>query len=183
MVTMVLLWKPIQLPSIIFLSPTAKLLSRTQKIAYGLMSKFCNKDKSDPYLQKGDRVALIYPSHDPAAFAAAFFACLFANLVPVPIEAPISNQEPGAQALGFLLGSCGVSVALTSEAGYKALPKDPSDNKVVRLKGWPKLVWYTTDSSPRPPKDWVPPVRQSPNSTAYIEVTSKDCFYPEFPIP
>ena len=157
----------------LFLIPSAKLLSRTQKIAYGLMAKFCNKDKSDPYLQKGNRVALIYPSHDPAAFAAAFFACLFANLVPVPIEAPISNQEPGAQQLGFLLGSCGVTLALTSEAGYKALPKDPSDNKVVRLKGWPKLTWFTTDSSPRPPKDWVPPVRQSPNSTAYIEVSNQ----------
>ena len=50
------------------------------------------KEKGDVILKKGDRVALIYPSQDPGAFAAAFFACLFANLVPVPVEAPISNM-------------------------------------------------------------------------------------------
>ncbi|KAL5259725.1 hypothetical protein ACHWQZ_G009983 [Mnemiopsis leidyi] len=147
----------------------AKLLSRTQKIAYGLMSKYMMKEKGDVILKKGDRVALIYPSQDPGAFAAAFFACLFANLVPVPVEAPISNMEPGAQQLGFLLGSCGVQLALTSEMGYKALPKDPSDHKVVQLKGWPKLTWYQTDSCPKPPKEWIPPSRQSPHSTAYVE--------------
>ena len=54
--------------------------------------------------------------------------------------------------------------------GYKALPKDPSDHKVVQLKGWPKLAWYQTDSCPKPPKEWIPPSRQSPHSTAYIEV-------------
>lgn len=74
----------------------AKLLSRTQKIAYGLMSKYMMKEKGDVILKKGDRVALIYPSQDPGAFAAAFFACLFANLVPVPVEAPISNMVRGA---------------------------------------------------------------------------------------
>ena len=56
------------------------------------MSKFMLKEKGDVILKKGDRVALIYPSQDPGAFSASFFACLFANLVPVPIEAPISNQ-------------------------------------------------------------------------------------------
>ena len=59
---------------------------------------------------------------------------------------------------------------MTSETGYKALPKDPSDHKVVQLKGWPKLVWYQTDNCPKPPKEWIPPSRQSPHSTAYIEV-------------
>ena len=54
--------------------------------------------------------------------------------------------------------------------GYKALPKDPSDHKVVQLKGWPKLTWYQTDSCPKPPKEWIPPSRQSPHSTAYVEV-------------
>ena len=56
------------------------------------MSKYMMKEKGDVILKKGDRVALIYPSQDPGAFAAALFACLFANLVPVPVEAPISNM-------------------------------------------------------------------------------------------
>ena len=56
------------------------------------MSKYMMKEKGDVILKKGDRVALIYPSQEPGAFAAAFFACLFANLVPVPVEAPMSNM-------------------------------------------------------------------------------------------
>ena len=60
------------------------------------MSKYMMKEKGDVILKKGDRVARIYPSQDPGAFAAAFFACLFANLVPVPVEAPISNMVRGA---------------------------------------------------------------------------------------
>lgn len=32
-------------------------------------------------------------------------------------------QDAGSQQIGFLLGSCGVSYALTSEACYKGLPK------------------------------------------------------------
>ena len=60
------------------------------------------KKGGDLLLKKGDRVALIYPSQDPAAFAAAFFGCLFANLIPVPVEAPISNQVSALTKTCFL---------------------------------------------------------------------------------
>lgn len=33
------------------------------------------------------------------------------------------SQDAGSQQIGFLLGSCGVSYALTSEACFKGLPK------------------------------------------------------------
>lgn len=43
-------------------------------------------------------------------------------------------QYPGCQQIGFLLGSCGVSWALTSEACLKSLPKDDTGH-VTTFKG------------------------------------------------
>lgn len=71
--------------------------------------------------------------------------------------------------IGFLLGSCGVSVALTSEACFKGIPKT-SAGDVVSFKGWPKLTWFITDHLPKPPKDWQMPPRHSDDTAAYIEV-------------
>lgn len=74
--------------------------------------------------------------------------------------------------IGFLLGSCGVSVALTSEACFKGIPKT-SAGEVVSFKGWPKLTWFITDHLPKPPKDWQTPPRHSDDTAAYIEVRPK----------
>lgn len=74
--------------------------------------------------------------------------------------------------IGFLLGSCGVSVALTSEACFKGIPKT-SAGEVVSFKGWPKLTWFITDHLPKPPKDWQTPPRHSDDTAAYIEVRSE----------
>lgn len=38
--------------------------------------------------------------------------------------------------IGFLLGSLGISVALTSDLTMKQLPKDESKDHVVHFKGW-----------------------------------------------
>ena len=43
-------------------------------------------------------------------------------------------QDPGGQQVGFLLGSLGVSVALTSEATAKALPKEEGKDHIVHFK-------------------------------------------------
>ena len=43
-------------------------------------------------------------------------------------------QDVSGQAIGFLLGSLGVSVALTSDACYKGLPKTPAGD-VVSFRG------------------------------------------------
>ena len=67
-------------------------------------------------------------------------------------------QDAGSQQIGFLLGSCSVAVALTSEICYKGLPKSTT-GEVVSFKGWPKLYWFLTEHLPKPPKDWMPPPR------------------------
>ncbi|XP_067892105.1 disco-interacting protein 2 homolog A-like [Heterodontus francisci] len=151
-----------------------KLWTRSLKLAYTLLNKLSNKN--DPLLRPGDRVALVYPNNDPVAFIVAFYGCLLAELVPVPIEVPLTRKDAGSQQIGFLLGSCGVSVALTCDACHKGLPKSQTGD-VVQFKGWPRLGWFVTDVKhlSKPPKDWHPMIRDASNNIAYIEYkTSKE---------
>ncbi|KAJ8974242.1 hypothetical protein NQ317_006324 [Molorchus minor] len=134
-----------------------KLLSRSHKVAYALLTKSFSKN-GDTSLKSGDRVALVYPNNDPINFLCAFYGCLQAGIVPI----------------GFLLGSCAVQVALTSEACLKGLPKTTS-GEVIQFKGWPKLTWFVTEHLARTPKDWVPTPRLTDETSAYIEYsTDKD---------
>ena len=50
-------------------------------------------------------------------------------------------QYPGCQQIGFLLGSCGVSWALTSDACLKSLPKDETGH-VCTFKGEVLLISF-----------------------------------------
>ena len=83
-------------------------------------------------------------------------------------------QDPGGQQIGFLLGSLGISVALTSDATAKGLPKEDGKDSIVHFKGWPRLTWFVTEHLPKPPKDWTPPPRPQPDTPAYIEVRGKE---------
>lgn len=56
---------------------------------------------------------------------------------PVSFPPPVSGrplQDAGSQQIGFLLGSCGVTVALTSDACHKGLPKSPT-GEIPQFKG------------------------------------------------
>ncbi|XP_043215224.1 disco-interacting protein 2-like isoform X2 [Amphibalanus amphitrite] len=144
-----------------------KLLSRAHKIAFALL----NKARGETSLKPGDRVALVYPNSDPVSFMCAFYGCLYAGMVPVPIEVPITRRDAGSLQIGFLLGSCGVQVALTTEPCHKGLPKTAS-GEVAVFKGWPKLHWFITEHLARPPKEWQPPPRLNDDTPAYVEYTS-----------
>lgn len=69
-------------------------------------------------------------------------------------------------------GSCNVTLALTSEACFKGLPKNTA-GEVVQFKGWPKLNWFITEHLARPPKDWNPPPRLTDDTPAYVEYTTQ----------
>lgn len=149
-----------------------KLLSRTHKIAFNLLNKVGAKGEAG--VKPGDRVALVYPNNDPLSFMCAFYGCLTAGVVPVPIEVPTSKRDAGGESIGFLLGGLGLQVALTSEACYKGLPKTQT-GEVVQFKGWPKVQWFVTEHLGKPPKDWNPPPRQTDDAPAYIEyIAAKD---------
>ncbi|XP_038654268.1 disco-interacting protein 2 homolog C isoform X5 [Scyliorhinus canicula] len=176
-----------------------KLWTRSMKVAYNILHKLGTKQES--MVRPGDRVALVFPNNDPAAFMVAFYGCLLAEVVPVPIEVPLTRKEikqrflrltvsnamgdllaliikmdAGSQQIGFLLGSCGVTVALTSDACHKGLPKSPT-GEILQFKGWPRLLWFVTESKhlSKPPRDWFPHIKDANNDTAYIEYkTCKD---------
>ncbi|KAF5899305.1 disco-interacting protein 2 A-like isoform X2, partial [Clarias magur] len=151
-----------------------KLWTRSQKLAYTLLNKLSSRN--EPLLRPGDRVALVFPNNDPVMFMVAFYGCLLAELVPVPIEVPLTRKDAGSQQIGFLLGSCGVTLALTTDVCQKGLPKAHT-GEVATFKGWPRLLWFVTDGKHvvKPPKDWNPLIRDSSNETAYIEYkTSKE---------
>ncbi|XP_066148152.1 disco-interacting protein 2 homolog A isoform X5 [Euwallacea fornicatus] len=147
-----------------------KLLSRSHKIAYALLTKSFSKN-GDTSLKSGDRVALVYPNNDPINFLCAYYGCVQAGIVPVPIEVPITRRDAGSLQIGFLLGSCAVQVALTSEACLKGLPKTTS-GEVIQFKGWPRLTWFVTEHLARTPKDWTPQPRLTDETPAYIEYTT-----------
>ncbi|XP_050514541.1 disco-interacting protein 2 [Diabrotica virgifera virgifera] len=147
-----------------------KLFSRSHKIAYALLTKSFSKN-GDTSLKCGDRVALVYPNNDPINFLCAFYGCLQAGIVPVPIEVPITRRDAGSLQIGFLLGSCAVQVALTSEACLKGLPKTTS-GEVIQFKGWPKLTWFVTEHLAKTPKDWSPTPRLTDETPAYIEYST-----------
>ncbi|XP_030877686.1 disco-interacting protein 2 homolog A [Leptonychotes weddellii] len=151
-----------------------KLWSRSLKLAYTLLNKLTSKN--EPLLKPGDRVALVFPNSDPVMFMVAFYGCLLADLVPVPIEVPLTRKDAGSQQVGFLLGSCGVALALTTDACQKGLPKAQT-GEVATFKGWPPLSWLVIDGKhlTKPPKDWHPQTQDAGAGTAYIEYkTSKE---------
>lgn len=142
-----------------------KLLSRARKIAYCLLNKAGHK--GDIRLKPGDRLALVYPNDDAISFICAFYGCLMAGMVAVPIEVPSSKDDAATQQIGFLLGTCNISFAMTSEA-YKHIYRTPT-GEPQSYKGWPDLIWIFSDNLSKPPKDWQPPPRVSEDLPAYIE--------------
>ncbi|XP_061075156.1 disco-interacting protein 2 homolog B-A isoform X2 [Conger conger] len=145
-----------------------KLWSRSVKLAFTLLNRL--GAKNEQVLKPGDRVALVYPNSDPGMFWVAFYGCLLAEVIPVPIEVPLSRKDAGSQQIGFLLGSCGVSLALTSEVCLKGLPKTPT-GEILQFRGWPLLKWVVTDSKylTKPSKDWQPHIPTANTDPAYIE--------------
>ncbi|KAI5730349.1 hypothetical protein M8J76_012666 [Diaphorina citri] len=71
---------------------SGKLLSRSLKVAYTLLTKPINRT-SESSLKSGDRIALVYPNNDPINFLCAFYGCIFAGIVPVPIEVPLTRRS------------------------------------------------------------------------------------------
>ena len=85
-------------------------------------------------LNEGDRVALVFSTGEPINVAAAFYGCLSVNILPLMVDPPLSRDAPGGSQVGFLLGSLGVSYALTSESTFRNLPRDDSGHLQI-LKG------------------------------------------------
>ena len=65
-----------------------KLATRAQKTAFYML----NKLGGGKMVQPGDRVALVFRPDEPAQFATAFYGCIFAAVIPVAIEPPVTRD-------------------------------------------------------------------------------------------
>uniref|UniRef100_A0A5F8HFP3 Disco interacting C n=1 Tax=Monodelphis domestica TaxID=13616 RepID=A0A5F8HFP3_MONDO len=145
-----------------------KLWTRSMKVAYNILHKLGTKQ--EPMVRPGDRVALVFPNNDPAAFMVAFYGCLLAEVVPVPIEVPLTRKVKNEFFFALLLKP--ILKVMTSHCNGQT----PSLKKPLHLS-WPKLLWFVTESKhlSKPPRDWFPHIKDANNDTAYIEYkTCKD---------
>lgn len=81
----------------------------------------------DPWVQGGS----FHPRTQGEALFGQEHHC---HLASVPVLSVALSQDAGSQQIGFLLGSCGVTVALTSDACHKGLPKSPT-GEIPQFKG------------------------------------------------
>ena len=65
-----------------------KLANRAQKVAFYML----NKLGGGKMVQPGDRVALVFRTDEATQFVTAFYGCLYAAVVPVAIEPPITKD-------------------------------------------------------------------------------------------
>lgn len=144
-----------------------KLLSRARKIAYYLLNKIGTKG-TEVRLKPGDRLALVYSNDDAISFVCAFYGCLMAGIVAVPIEVPTSRDDVSTQQIGFLLGTCNISYAMTTES-HKNIYKCAQSGEPITYKGWPDITWIFSDNLSKPSSSWNPPPRVSEDGPAYIE--------------
>ena len=67
---------------------TGKLAARSLKVAYYMLHKLGGGKQVQP----GDRVALVFRPDEATQFATAFYGCIFAAVIPVAIEPPITRE-------------------------------------------------------------------------------------------
>jgi long-chain acyl-CoA synthetase len=82
----------------------------------------------DAGLADGDRVALV--AHNVPEYVEALYACWWAGLVAVPVNARLHPQE-----LAFVLGDCGARLAFVDRDWASAIVDAPAHLRVVELGG------------------------------------------------
>ncbi|KAA8528119.1 hypothetical protein F0562_035012 [Nyssa sinensis] len=106
-----------------------------------------------PVIKPGDRVLLIHvPGLD---FIDAFFGCLRARVLPVPVLPPDPLQRGGQALLKIenIAKSCN-AVAILSTVGYHGAVRAGAVKNLISFTGkkgknsahWPNLPWFYTDS-------------------------------------
>jgi acyl-CoA synthetase (AMP-forming)/AMP-acid ligase II len=136
----------------------------------GEVVSYCDMDKRArslaAHLQtlcaKGDRVLLLYPSCND--YMIAFFACLYAGLIAVPVFAPRSSRH-NARLQGILL-DCGASLALTT--GKQLAEMGPFFAANPELQ---HLRWVASDEAPVDGTDWRMPSIDA-GTIAFLQYTS-----------
>nr|TKW11527.1 hypothetical protein SEVIR_6G237600v2 [Setaria viridis] len=135
-----------------------ELHDNASHIAYRLLTS------TKPIIKPGDRVLLI---HLPGLeFVDAFFGCIRAGVIPVPVLPPDPMQRGGQALLKVenISKACN-AVAILSTSSYHAAVRAGYVKNIVTLAKsaqkcsaqWPDLPWIHTDS-------WIKNYRRSPDS-------------------
>ncbi len=111
----------------------------------------------------GERALLLYPPGPE--FLAAFFGCLYARLLAVPVNVPARNHLFGR--VEAVAEDAGVAVVLTSAAsGFASRPWIRDSRTLARLP------WLATDAPDLPaPEAWQPETTSS-EEIAFLQYTS-----------
>jgi thioester reductase-like protein len=101
-----------------------------------------------PGIAHGDRALLVYPPG--LEIITAFFACVRAGILPVPVYPPTPmNFEAGLAKLAFVSRDSGARFALTTRGFIRSyrllLAKRRISSLWLRAPALPKLEWVTTD--------------------------------------
>ncbi|CAK8575846.1 unnamed protein product [Lathyrus sativus] len=135
-----------------------------------------------PVIKPGDRVLLIYiPGLD---FVDAFFGCIRAKVLPVPIIPPDPMQRSGQALMKIesVAKSCGI-VAILSTKAYHSAVRAGSLKNLLSLKNgkssgcWPNLPWLHTDAWVKNSKNIVlehldDQNEPHPDDTCFLQFTS-----------
>ncbi|MBA0690649.1 hypothetical protein Goari_008311 [Gossypium aridum] len=137
-----------------------------------------------PVIRPGDRVLLVYvPGLD---FVDAFFGCLRAKVLPVPVLPPDPLQRGGQALLKIenISKSCG-AVAILSTIVYHSAVRAGLVKQMISLTGkkgkssanWPNLTWLHTDSWIKNFKKVIPdatvnPSEPHPDDLCFLQFTS-----------
>jgi acyl-CoA synthetase (AMP-forming)/AMP-acid ligase II len=113
--------------------------------------------------QPGDRVLLIYPSG--IDFIAAFFGCLYAGVVAVPVHPPRPNRS--MERLQSILNDAGAKIALTTAAIREMVDRRMSKEPELGLVDWIVTEIADLETGDR----WQPPKIDS-NTLAFLQYTS-----------
>ena len=99
-------------------------------------------------IPQGERALLLYPPS--LEFAAAFFGCLYAEIVAVPVYPPKRNQK--LSRLLTIVRDSQATVVLTTEMVKQDWQHRQSEPMLNKLR------WIATDKIEADPLDWSPPL-------------------------
>ncbi|EAZ89252.1 fatty acyl-AMP ligase [Crocosphaera chwakensis] len=111
----------------------------------------------------GERALLLYPPG--IEFITAFFGCLYASIIPIPLYPPKRNQN--LLRLQSVVADAGAKIALTTQNIL-----DNIEKHFVNTPDLAALNWFTTDNyEENLAESWYPP-KISSHSLAFLQYTS-----------
>ncbi|ACB50379.1 AMP-dependent synthetase and ligase/probable acyl-CoA synthase [Crocosphaera subtropica ATCC 51142] len=113
--------------------------------------------------QSGDRILLLYPPG--LDFIIAFFACLYAGVIAIPLYPPRPNRS--INRIKAIIANAEVKIGLSTTEAFPQIERRFTDNRELSV-----LSWLTSDNLPETSEP-VPVSREiNQNTLALLQYTS-----------